>query len=85
MWYIGHIYEYNDEVGCSSVGYGTSTDDIHWNTLPDPVMVPEFPWKQRTLFCPFAVWWEESQLFKMWYSAGEQVDADSIGYAVCIR
>lgn len=60
MWYIGHIYEYNDEVGCSSIGYGTSMDGIHWDTLPEPVMTPEFPWEQRSLFCPFVIWEEES-------------------------
>lgn len=81
MWYIGHIFDNDDEVGCGSVGYGTSKDGIVWETLPEPVLVPELPWEQRTIFCPFVQWEEESGLFKMWYSAGEQRDADSIGYA----
>jgi predicted GH43/DUF377 family glycosyl hydrolase len=32
--------------------------------------------------CPHVIWDEEEQVFKMWYSGGEQYEPDAIGYAV---
>ncbi len=81
MWYCGHRAPGDDEAGSSCVGYAESTDGLRWNAYAEPVLRPELPWENRSFFCPFVRWDEDERLYKMWYSAGEQRDADAIGYA----
>lgn len=37
--------------------------------------------EKTSLYCPHVIWDEEQQMYRMWYSAGEQYECDAIGYA----
>jgi predicted GH43/DUF377 family glycosyl hydrolase len=78
MWYTGQI----SSPQRSAIGYATSPDGIQWTRKGDkPVMEPEALWENVALMCPHVIWDEELQLFKMWYSGGEQYEPNAIGYA----
>ena len=81
MWFIGMVRNLDVENGFTTIGYATSTDKLHWDIHPDPVMTAELPWEKTSLFCPHVIWDEEQQLYRMWYSGGEQLECDAIGYA----
>ena len=81
MWFIGMVRNLDVEYGFTTIGYATSTDKLHWDIHPDPVMTAELPWEKTSLFCPHVIWDEEQQLYRMWYSGGEQLECDAIGYA----
>jgi len=77
MWYTGQ-----SRGQTSKLGYATSPDGLVWEVQsPTPVMVSEEPWEKVAIMCPHVEWDEDAKLFKMWYSAGEQYEPNSIGYA----
>ena len=41
----------------------------------------EAPWEKVAVMCPHVLWDAEKRLYRMWYSAGEQYEPNSIGYA----
>jgi len=76
MWYTGQAR------GHSWIGYATSPDGVHWTRRSaEPVLSPEKPWEKVAVMCPHVLWDENRQLYRMWYSAGEQYEPNAIGYA----
>ena len=76
MWYTG------ETDSTSQIGYAISDDGKHFTkVVPQPVLVPSLPWEKKALMCPHVIWDEKENIFKMWYSGGEQYEPDAIGYA----
>ena len=76
MWYTGQAR------GRSWIGYATSPDGIRWQRRSSqPVLSAEAPWEKVAVMCPHVLWDAEKRLYRMWYSAGEQYEPNSIGYA----
>jgi len=76
MWYTGQAKKR------SWIGYATSADGITWKRLSDkPVLSANKPWEKVAIMCPHVIWDEQTKLFHMWYSGGEQYEPDAIGYA----
>jgi predicted GH43/DUF377 family glycosyl hydrolase len=76
MWYTGQAR------GHSWIGYATSADGRQWKRVSDkPVVSPERPWENVAVMCPHVLWDEKQQLYRMWYSAGQQYEPNAIGYA----
>ncbi|MFH1718620.1 MAG: hypothetical protein ABIF19_14795, partial [Planctomycetota bacterium] len=66
----------------SWIGYATSPDGVHWTRCSaEPVLSPEESWEKVAVMCPHVLWDGDSQLYRMWYSAGEQYEPNAIGYA----
>lgn len=81
MWYTGQV-QGQDRSGKSWIGYATSLDGHIWMRAHEqPVMSPETPWEKVAVMCPHVLWDEDEQVFKMWYSGGEQYEPNAIGYA----
>ena len=77
MWYTGQF-----EGTYSHIGYATSVDGKNFVRQSDrPVLSPTQPWEKVALMCPHVIWDDHMQLFRMWYSGGEQYEPDAIGYA----
>ena len=76
MWYTGQAD------GHSWIGYAVSKDGKNWTReSADPVLSPDVPWEKVAVMCPHVIWDKQTQLFRMWYSGGEQYEPDAIGYA----
>jgi predicted GH43/DUF377 family glycosyl hydrolase len=76
MWYTAQAH------GHSRIGYATSDDGRHWTRRSDqPVLAPREPWEKVAVMCPHVLFDEQSKLYRMWYSAGDQYEPDAIGYA----
>lgn len=78
MWYTGQA-----QSKYSWIGYAKSSDGINFRRVSDkPVLSPEEEWEKVAVMCPHVIWDEQENLFKMWYSGGEQYEPDAIGYAI---
>lgn len=76
LWYTGQSN------GRSAIGYATSEDGISWKRMSSkPVLAPEARWEKGAVMCPHVLWDAQTNLFRMWYSAGDQYEPDAIGYA----
>ncbi len=76
MWYTGQAR------GHSWIGYAASVDGRQWKRLSDkPVLSSEQTWEGVAVMCPYVLWDQKQQLYRMWYSAGEQYEPNAIGYA----
>jgi len=76
LWYTGQAKDH------SWIGYATSPDGATWTRRSDrPVLSPDQPWEKVALMCPHVLWDEDSRVFRMWYSGGDQYEPDAIGYA----
>jgi len=76
MWYTGQSPDR------SWIGYATSPDGRVWKRVSDkPVLSPDQPWENVAVMCPHVLWDEKQQLYRMWYSAGQQYEPNAIGYA----
>ena len=76
MWYTGQ----ND--GKSWIGYAISKDGYNFERQSkEPVLSAEQPWEKVAVMCPHVIWDKHENIFKMWYSGGEQYEPDAIGYA----
>ena len=76
MWYTGQSRRR------SWVGYATSADGRSWKRMSKkPVLSPDVPWEKVAVMCPHVIWDQRRQVFRMWYSGGEQYEPDAIGYA----
>jgi len=81
MWYTGQVGAATAQ-GRSSIGYATSSDG--WNWLRQslrPVLAPSEPWEGVAVMCPHVIWDGADRIWKMWYSAGQQIEPNAIGYA----
>jgi len=77
LWYTGQANGKN-----SWIGYATSTDGKNFvRQSSRPVISPTESWEKVAVMCPDVIWDEEEQMYKMWYSGGEQYEPDAIGYA----
>jgi len=83
LWYTGQYLAGQGE-GSSRIFYAQSSDGLHFERREEPVLVPEYAWEKQSVMNPSVLWDEEEQLFKMWYSAGEQYEPDVFGYAVSV-
>jgi len=78
MWYTG---QHRGQT--SQLAYATSKDGLVWEVQsPTPVMSPEAEWEKVAIMCPHVEWDAERNMWRMWYSAGEQYEPNSLGYAV---
>ena len=76
MWYTGQAK------GRSWIGYATSPDGVTWKRASEkPVLSSEEPWEDVAVMCPHVLWDDKQAVFRMWYSAGQQYEPNSIGYA----
>lgn len=76
MWYTGQTDKN------SWIGYATSFDGVTWERIGDkPVISSELAWEKVAVMCPHVLWDDEMQLYRMWYSGGEQNEPNEIGYA----
>lgn len=76
MWYTGQT-DNN-----SYIGYAISPHGIKWTRASEkPVLSPDQPWEKGAVMVPHVNWDDKEQIFKMWYSGGEQYEPDAIGYA----
>ena len=76
MWFTGQTRDQ------SRIGYAFSSDGLTWTpTVEEPVLSPELPWEKEAVMCPHVIRDERENLYRMWYSGGEQYEPDAIGYA----
>ncbi len=76
MWYTGQAR------GQSWIGYATGPDGKTWKRMsPKPVLSPGKPWEKTSVMCPHVIYDEAANLYRMWYSGGEQYEPNAIGYA----
>jgi predicted GH43/DUF377 family glycosyl hydrolase len=76
MWYTGQAR------GKSWIGYATSDDGKTWERAGDrPVLSPERPWEKVAVMCPHVLYDSKANLYRMWYSGGEQYEPNAIGHA----
>ena len=76
MWYTGQTKE------SSQIGLAISRDGVAWERRSNlPVLKPEAAWEKVATMCPDVRWNEETRLFEMRYSAGEQYEPNAIGLA----
>jgi len=76
LWYTGQARQN------SWIGYATSSDGRRFERRSaKPVLSPEEPWEKTSVMCPHVIWDTRLELFRMWYSGGEQYEPDAIGYA----
>jgi predicted GH43/DUF377 family glycosyl hydrolase len=87
MWYTGQTWSSNHtkgghEDGHSMIGYATSENGHNWiRQSARPTLKPELPWEGVALMCPHVLWDKQLNLWRMWYSGGEQYEPNAIGHA----
>lgn len=68
LWYTGQAK------GRSALGHASSADGVNWVRKGDqPVLTAQQPWEKVAVMCPHVLWDEQARIYRMWYSAGEQV------------
>jgi predicted GH43/DUF377 family glycosyl hydrolase len=81
MWYTGQWHAGLAD-GRSWIGYAVSQDGIHWKRMSQkPVLSPEQSWEKVAVMCPDVIWDSSARVYRMWYSGGEQIEPNAIGYA----
>jgi hypothetical protein len=76
LWYTGQAH------GHSAMGYATSPDGRSWTRRASkPVLIPDRAWEKVAVMCPHVLFDEDSGLYRMWYSGGEQNEPNAIGHA----
>jgi len=77
LWYTGQTAKQ------SRIGYAVSKDGLAFERKSErPVLVPDSGWeKEIAVMCPHVEWDETENIYKMWYSGGEQNEPNAIGYA----
>ena len=76
MWYTGQ------SGGKSSIWYAESNDGINFKKNDkNPILVPDLDFEWESIMNPDVIYDDSSNLYKMYYAAGEQYEPDCIGYA----
>src|SRR5437016_810649 len=76
MWYTGQAR------GRSWIGYATSQDGKTWQRMSNqPVLSADATWEKVAVMCPHVLYDDQTKLYRMWYSGGEQGEPNAIGYA----
>lgn len=84
MWYTGQ-FKPGEADGKSWIFYAISNDGIEFQRVSlEPVISAEEDWEKVAVMCPHVIWDESEQLYKMWYSGGEQYEPNAIGYATSV-
>lgn len=79
MWFTG---QYKNK---SSIGYATSNDGIFFHkVIESPVLTANTEYEGKSVMNPCVIWDETNNIYKMWYSAGENYEPDIICYAESI-
>jgi hypothetical protein len=79
LWYTGQVR------GHSWIGYATSLDGKSWTRRASkPVLTPDRPWEKAAVMCPHVLFDQDSRLYRMWYSGGEQSEPNTTGYATSL-
>ena len=79
---VYHLWYTSQSEERSVICYATSADGIGWEPAGEgPVLTSEEEWEKTSSMCPHVLWDEEKQEYKMWYSAGEQLEPNAIGLA----
>ena len=80
MWYTGQSKL--NGIPHSWIGYAISINGKDWKRVCNkPVLWPDENWEKVAVMCPDVIWDEKENIYKMWYSAGDQYEPDAIGYA----
>ena len=81
MWYTGQWHSGQAD-GRSWIGYAVSQDGIHWKRMSRrPALSADAPWEKAAVMCPDVIWDDSARIYRMWYSGGQQIEPNSIGYA----
>jgi len=81
MWYTGQFLP-GEPGGSSHIFYAASGDGVNFERVQDaPVLRPGEAWEKSALMNPDVMFDEDGQIYKMWYSGGEQYEPNAIGYA----
>jgi len=81
MWYTGQ-YLAGEANGTSHIFYATSRNGVAFERVQEtPVLYPQEKWEKSALMCPDVMWDNDAQVYKMWFSGGEQYEPNAIGYA----
>jgi beta-xylosidase len=75
-----HLW-YSEHSTTVCISYAVSADGLVWTDHRHAVLKPEHAWEKTAVMCPCVIFDDEEQVYKMWYSAGEQYEPDAIGYA----
>ena len=76
MWYTGQTKEN------SYIGHATSPNGVTWTRASKrPALSPDQPWEKNAVMVPHVLWDAKKEVYKMWYSGGDQYEPDAIGYA----
>lgn len=76
LWYTGQ------HGGKSYIGLATSRNGMDYRReSTNPILKPEMEQEGVSVMNPCVIWDEESECFKMWYSAGETYEPNVICYA----
>lgn len=76
LWYTGQN-EKNSSIGLAISYDGEKFERITLN----PLIVAEYEFEKESVMNPCVLWNEDSQVFQMWYAAGENYEPDMICYA----
>ena len=77
MWYTGQFSGV-----ASKIGYAHSIDGHNWVRHSAPVLSPSKPWEKNSIMCSFVIYDPLIKMFRMWYSAGDQIEPNAIGHSV---
>lgn len=76
MWYTGQNGK-NSSIGLAVSEDGSSYTRYSYN----PILIAEEKYEKNSVMNPCVIWDDDENLFKMWYSAGDQFEPDVICYA----
>lgn len=79
MWYSTVGQDHG--AGTAWIGSARSTDGLAWSNDGQPVLTPKEGWEKRALQCPNVRYDDESGLYQLWFSGGDEYEPDAVGYA----
>lgn len=81
MWYTGQ-YKPGLPDGKSWLFMAESDDGSRWERVSmQHVLSAEEKWEKAAVMSPHVIWDDIENVYKLWYSAGEQYEPNAIGYA----
>jgi predicted GH43/DUF377 family glycosyl hydrolase len=75
MWFTGQ------NNGISKIGFARSADGYNFEKFEKPILIPEYDYEKYSVMNPHVIYDGKEKIYKMWYSAGETLEPDVIGYA----
>jgi len=81
MWYTGQFKPGMPD-GSSHIFHATSRDGVEFErTGNTPILGPEEEWEKVALMNPHVMFDKDKNIYRMWFSGGEQYEPNAIGYA----